>query len=259
MLDNITPVILTLNEEENIKRTISKLSWAKNIVVVDSQSTDGTIEILKSIHNVSIFTRKFDNHTSQWNFAIKETSITTKWVLALDADYVLSDELVDELRVLKPDSNIVAYQVFFRYCIFGKPLRGSIYPPVTVLYKSKLAHYTQDGHTQRVDIQGQVGQLKAVIIHDDRKSLARWLSSQEKYMKLEAKLINETPWSELKNVDRLRKGIIFAPIVTFFYCLFIKQVFLDGRAGLYYTMQRTLAEISLSIKLLSQLLSDNDQ
>ncbi|HBI15597.1 MAG TPA: glycosyl transferase [Desulfobulbaceae bacterium] len=250
MLERITPVILTLNEEANIGRVLARLSWARTIVVVDSFSTDGTMEILSEFSNVKVFKRRFDSHAGQWNFAIGETGVQTPWVLALDADYVLTDGLVKELVALNPDSRVAGYRAGFRYCIFGKPLRGTLYPPVTVLYRREGARYIQDGHTQRIELPGSVEQLAAPILHDDRKPLSSWLWAQNRYMDLEAKVIKNKPWSALGKADKVRRLVVVAPALTFFYCLFVKGGVLDGYAGLYYAMQRSLAEVILSLKLI---------
>ena len=96
MLHEITPLILTFNESPNIARTLEKLSWAKQIVVIDSYSTDATLEILQHYPQVQIFQREFDNHENQWNFGLQQ--VKTEWVLSLDADYLLTDELITELE-----------------------------------------------------------------------------------------------------------------------------------------------------------------
>ncbi|HEU5130546.1 MAG TPA: glycosyltransferase, partial [Pyrinomonadaceae bacterium] len=93
MLTDITPLILTYNEAPNIARSLSALTWANDIVVVDSFSDDDTVAIARSDSRVRVFQRAFDTHRNQWEFGLKETGISTPWVLALDADYVLSDEL----------------------------------------------------------------------------------------------------------------------------------------------------------------------
>src|SRR5262249_3461248 len=100
MLDQITPLILTYNEAPNIARSLGALSWACDIVLVDSFSDDDTVTIAKSVPQVRVFQRAFDGHRNQWEFGLKETGISTPWVLALDADYVLSDEVIAELTNL---------------------------------------------------------------------------------------------------------------------------------------------------------------
>src|SRR5579864_7992976 len=74
MLGAITPVVLTFNEAPNIARMLSRLSWAKDIVVVDSGSSDETLSLLKSDRRVRIFQRAFDSFSGQWRFAMKSTA-----------------------------------------------------------------------------------------------------------------------------------------------------------------------------------------
>src|SRR5690348_5035197 len=102
MLEYITPVILTYNEEANIERTLSALRWAQRIVVVDSGSTDSTLAILAKDPGITVFSRRFDTHGQQWKFAISETDIRTDWVLRLDADYFVTPEVRDEVDNLDP-------------------------------------------------------------------------------------------------------------------------------------------------------------
>lgn len=250
MLEQITPLLLTYNEEPNIERTLSRLSWARDIVVVDGFSTDATLEICQRFSQVRVIQRVFDSHARQWTFGLRDTGIASEWVLALDADYVLSDECVTELGRLSPDADVGGYQVGFRYCVWGKPLRGTLYPPVTVLYRREGACYVQDGHTQRVMVEGQVRSLCGRIFHDDRKPLSRWLQGQDRYMRLEAEHLRRTPWKSLRNPDRLRCLIVVSPFVVCLYCLFVKGVAFDGGAGWYYALQRMLAETLLSLRLL---------
>src|SRR5262249_1518743 len=102
MLNYITPVLLTYNEAANIGRTLSHLTWAKDIVVVDSGSTDGTLAIIAQVPQVRVFSRTFDTHGNQWDYAVRQTAIATPWILRLDADYQVSDALIEELRHLDP-------------------------------------------------------------------------------------------------------------------------------------------------------------
>jgi glycosyltransferase involved in cell wall biosynthesis len=250
MLEEITPVILTFNEEANIRRTLSRLHWAREIVVVDSYSTDSTLKILGEYKNVRLCQRAFDTHANQWKFAVKETGIVSEWVLALDADYVLSDALISELASLRESRDINGYLVSFRYCSLGSPLRGSLYPPIIALYRNRCATYTQDGHTQRVCIEGKTARLNGSIFHDDRKSLLHWIVAQNRYMDLESEILlhEQTP----KLSRRVRKWFLVSPFVVFFYCLIVKGGILDGIPGHYYAFQRLIAELLLSLKLMEK-------
>jgi hypothetical protein len=94
--------------------------------------------------------------------------------------------------------------------------------------------------------------LNTRIDHDDRKPLSRWFSSQDKYAKLEAdKLLTLAP-SELSPQDRIRRSMILGPLLVFFYTLLFRRAVLDGWAGWFYTFQRTLAEIMLTLRLLEK-------
>ncbi|MBH8561032.1 glycosyltransferase family 2 protein [Nostoc sp. CENA67] len=244
---DITPLILTYNEAPNIRRTLESLTWAKSIVVIDSFSTDETLEILHSYSQIQVFQRKFDSFASQCNYGLGK--IASEWVLSLDADYVLTDELINEIKTLPTESDVDSYSVRFKYCIFGKPLRGTLLPPRKVLYKKQKAIYKDDGHAHRVCVEGKSSTLSAYIHHDDRKPLSRWLWAQDRYMVIEAKKIIETPESELSFSDRIRKQKILAPLIILIYCLILKGGILDGWHGWYYALQRVLAEILLAIRL----------
>jgi len=250
MLDRITPLILTFNEAPNIGRTLEALAWARDIVVVDSFSDDETLEIASSFPQVRVFQRVFDSHRNQWEFGLRETGIKTEWVLALDADYVMTNDTVEELKQLAPAAEISGYRATFTYCIHGKKLHSGIYPPVTVLYRREAASYVQDGHTQRVVVGNRVEELCSRLLHDDRKPLRRWLISQTRYAELEAqKLITKDP-KTLTLKDRLRLWSIVLPATTLLYCLFIRGGVFDGWPGFYYAFQRALAELMLSLYLI---------
>ncbi len=248
MLQQITPLILTYNEQPNIGRTLDHLHWAERVVVVDSYSEDATLQILKKYPNVALYQRKFDNHTNQWNFGLDQ--IKTPWVLSLDADYILPDNLVQEMKSLSGQENIDGYYIPFEYCVFGKPLRGNILPPRLALFKISQGRYFQDGHTQLLQLDGREGKLRNTIHHDDRKPLSRWLASQDKYMKQEVDKLLNSPRAELSFADKVRKTKILGPFVVVFYCLILKGGILDGWRGWFYAFQRMLAETWLSIRLI---------
>lgn len=250
MLDQITALILTYNEAPNIARTLDSLRWASEVVVVDSFSTDETATIARSFPNVRVIQRAFDCHRNQWEFGLKEAGIITEWVLALDADYIVTTDLVDEIENLKPTAQTSGYRARFIYCISGKQLNSGIYPPVTVLYRAVAANYTQDGHTQRVSLDGRIEELHSPILHDDRKPLRRWFESQKRYTKLEAQKLRATNPAELSFLDRLRRWPLIVPPLALFYCLIVRAGIFDGWAGFYYALQRTVAELMLSLYLI---------
>ncbi len=248
MLKKITPLILTYNEAPNIARTLAKLSWADEIIIVDSYSTDNTLEIIQNNSNVKLYQRKFDTHANQWNYGLEKVS--TEWVISLDADYVISNELISEIKKIDVQDTVNSYFLPFKYCIFGKPLRGTILPPRQALFRKDYSTYIDDGHTQLLESQGQTQYLQNHILHDDRKPLSRWLWAQHRYMVLEAKKLKETPVGELSLGDKIRKQKLLAPFVILFYCLIFKGGIFDGWIGWYYAFQRMLAEVVLSVQLI---------
>ncbi len=246
-LDQITPLILTFNEESNIEACLKALSWASNIVVIDSGSSDRTTEIVSGFDNATLHVRPFDNHTAQWNYGLD--MVGTTWVLTLDADYVCHSDLADELEQLPEEA--CAYQARFRYCVFGYPLRGTLYPPRVVLFPAQQFRYQQDGHTQLLDTGAQQPKfIRSILLHNDLKPLRTWLESQARYAKLEADKLHTA--ERLGWKDRIRKAVVFAPALTLLYCLFWKGLIWDGWKGINYSLQRVYAELLLSLNLLDQ-------
>lgn len=250
MLDQITPVILTYNEAANIRRSLVALSWARRVLVIDSFSTDQTLEICAEFDNVTVINRTFDNFANQCNFALAQ-DIPTDWVMSMDADYIVTDALRDELVYLVPGSEVKGYEIAFEYMVSGKPLRGSLYPPRTVLYRKNAANYVQDGHAHRVIIDGTVIPLIGKIRHDDRKPTTRWLRSQWSYAKQEAHKLRHQPWQELGLPDKLRKSGL-APLAVLPYTLIAKGLILDGWPGIVYSAQRFTAELCLQLARLAR-------
>ena len=106
MLADITPVILTYNEAPNIGRSLERLTWARQVVIVDSGSTDDTLAIAGRFPNVRAVQRPFDAHAQQWQFATTETGITSGWILRLDADYMMEPALRDEIEAVLQDGDV---------------------------------------------------------------------------------------------------------------------------------------------------------
>jgi len=251
MLDEITPVVLTYNEAPNIGRTLDALRWAKRVIVMDSFSTDSTQAICQQYPNTVFIQRTFDQHAKQWNAAIKQ-NITTQWTLALDADHILSENLITELSVLHPEQHTQGYWASFTYKIRGKPLTGSLYPAVLSLYRTGAGEYQQDGHTQRLVITGQLDTLQGKIFHDDRKPWKRWLKSQSNYAAQEAEKLTNSTFSSLPIQDKLRY-LGLAPLIIFPYTLVFKKLIVNGLPGLEYSTQRFIAECYLQIARLQRL------
>ena len=244
---SLTALILTWNEQENIGRTLSCLYWLDVIVIIDSGSTDKTLEIISTYPKVKVHYRKFDTHARQWNYGL--SLCESGWILSLDADYILHTNFIDETKQNLIKTNISAFNARFEFCIFGKPLRTNNTTARPVLFKKSDCIYYDDGHTQRLRINGVTGNYKSKIWHDDRKPLGRWLINQSAYSLKEAIMLVETSPVQLSFIFRLRKKTFLAPVFIFFYCLFIKGLIFNGWRGIYYTYQRTIAEILIYLRV----------
>lgn len=247
---SILPVILTLDEAPNIARALEALRWAPRVVVLDSGSTDATEALARGFPNVDFKVRAFDSHAAQCNYALDELAGETAWLLFLDADYVLTPGLVAELHALAPPPGVAGYRARFRYCIDGRPLRGALYPPRVVLFRRGAGRFVQRGHTQLLEITGEVRDLVQPILHDDRKPWPRFLANQRRYAALEADWLASQPLSALRWPQRARRLLVVAPWLAPLVALARGAVF-DGRAGWRYAWERCVAESLIARELLA--------
>ena len=247
---DVTPLILTKDEEVNLGRTLARLTWADEVIVVDSLSTDRTLEIAHSWPNVRVLQRAIDTLAEQSQFAIGETK--TPWVLLLDADFCVPDAFVAELQALDPPPGVCAYRAAFTYAVNGRPLRASLYPPRVVLLQKDHCTIWQDGHAHRVLVDGATADLHTRLIHDDRKSFERFIERQKHYMVQEAEKLRTADPRALSLAGRVRKLVVIAPFAALLHALFVRGVILDGRPGLRYAAERFTAEWLLSVELLRQ-------
>ena len=246
-LEDVTPLIITKDEIANIDRIFRRLHWAKRVVVVDSFSTDGTVDLLAKDPRVVIKQRPFDGFAQQCSFGLDQ--ISSPWVLSLDADYYLTDAFIAELKQIDA-SGVSACEANFLFSQYGKILRSCLYPSRFVLFRKGEAHFQNDGHGHVIVPSGKTITLKSCIIHDDRKPFSRWWKAQGKYAEQEVLKLRTTKWKDLSWPDRLRSCIFPAPGIVWLYTLFYRGLILDGWPGLAYAGHRVLAELVLSAKLL---------
>ena len=248
--DDVTVLVLTFNEAPNIRRTLDAVRWAPRIIVVDSGSTDATLDIVRTYPQATVVPREFEGFAEQCNFGLGH--VETGWVLSLDADYELSPELQRVIQSLTPGETTAGYSAAFVYRIHGRPLRSTLYPARTVLYRRERARYRNDGHGHRVQIDGLVAALSGPIYHDDRKPLSRWFEAQQRYARDEAGHLLAMPLAQRSRIDRIRLLAWPAPALVFFYTLIVKRCVLDGWAGWFYALQRALAEMMLALEIIDR-------
>ena len=244
-VSGVTPVVLTYNEEPNIGRLLDDLSWARTVVVVDSGSTDRTAEVARCFANVRWLVRPFDTHAAQWQFAI--ASADTDYALALDADYRVPPDFVRELDGSFLPGGFTSGVAAFRYCIHGRPLRGSVYPPKVVVVRRDEVRITQPGHSQVIDADGPQYRFTARLNHDDRKPLERFVRSQLDYARLEAERVCQTATPRWQ--DRLRRTALM-PFVAGPGAYLAAGGPLAGWAAVQYACERTVFECLLAMELL---------
>jgi glycosyltransferase involved in cell wall biosynthesis len=149
----ISILIITFNEEENLRACLDAIDWCDDIVVMDSFSTDGTVEIAKK-YGAHVYQRQFDDFADQRNFALANCRFKHGWVFHLDADEIITDELKSEMEMEIKNATVDAFRVPSKMIMFGKWLRYSgMYPAYQVrLGRVGVLRFKQVGHGQREDI-----------------------------------------------------------------------------------------------------------
>ena len=239
----ITPVILTHNEELNIVSSLASLRTFPRVVVLDSGSTDRTEEISRSFGNVSWFQRKFDSHQQQWQFAVTQTNISSEFVLALDADMRVTEALRQELTQFVQERHFMGGWVSFEYWVFGRRLMGSIYPPQIRVFRPASVRIDQLGHTQVFHSNDPLCRFRGRLIHEDRKPLDRWMSSQFRYASLEFDRLRSSTKRTLK--DNLRIWGL-SPAIWSMYSYIRAGGLLNPRAARAYAYERLIFEAILA-------------
>jgi glycosyltransferase involved in cell wall biosynthesis len=248
-LRRVTPLILTYNEAPNIARTLDSLHWAERVVIVDSGSTDDTEQLAKSYPNVSWHVRAFDCHLKQWQYGISETNIGTDYILALDADMLVPEMFVRELGDKFLSHDFKGGIVPFKYLMMGRALSGSVLTAQLRIFNRREVEVGQEGHTQQFRVGNNVYRFKAPLLHDDRKPLERWITSQLSYSRLEAeKLLSgtSTRWR-----DQVRCFGLMPPLAAALAYIRAGGPF-GGKAAARYAYERATYECLLAIRLQSE-------
>lgn len=250
----MTVIILTMNEEKNITNCISSIcEIADRIVVVDSGSTDKTIELAKQF-GAEVFHHEFENYARQFNWALDNAKINTKWVLRLDADEVISSELAEEMcdQMHKhADDDINGMQLKLKQAFLGRWLRyGGTYPFIKLmLFKygyGRIEDRKMDEHT--ILSSGSTIMLKHDALHYDFRDLTYYIHKHNWYAIREAQdyIANNMD----NSVDALEKGnmkkhrsqkVMYYKLPKFFraFAIFIFRYifqlgFLDGKEGFIF-------------------------
>lgn len=260
-------VILTYNEEKNIAECLITLKGSDDIVVLDSFSTDETIEIAKKL-NARTYFRKFDNYANQRNFALTEIDYKYDWLLMLDADERMTESLDLEIRnELAKNNNLITLYRFRRKDMFmGRWLRRSSGYPTWFGRMMKIGSVrierdiNEEYHTT-----GEVKLLKNHIIHFPfNKGIEFWIERHNKYSSMEARyltsdlatkqkslinLLSKDPVIRRKILKQIFYKLPFRSSLVFLYLYIFRMGFMDGYPGYLFCRLRSSYEYMISIKM----------
>lgn len=222
-------VIIAFNEEERLNACLQSCIPGAEIILLDSQSTDQTVEIAKR-HRAIVYERIFDNYADQKNAAISYA--TRKWILSLDADEVLSDGLKKRVVeiVQSNEDKVAAYRVKRMLVYMGKILRfGKTTDYPIRLFRKDSAKFYGAIH-EKLQVNGSVSHIKQEILHYSYKNLDDYFSRFNRY----TRLIAENHLSKRKKINRLVHFL--RPAFEFVYRYIVRLGFLDGAAGFSYAL-----------------------
>jgi glycosyltransferase involved in cell wall biosynthesis len=250
----ISILILTKNEERNITGCISAVNWSDDIHVLDSYSSDSTVEIAKQL-GAKVYFREFDSFSFQQNWALKNIPFKYPWVFYCDADERVTPELARAMQQAVEDpGDAVAFRIQRRDFFLGVWLKHvqvtSFYPR---LFRPGTMRYERVGHPLSV-IQGPVSQVSGYLDHFPfSKGMEEWVAKHNYYSTMEAAdiMASRTPHSQVslrkalfekdfnerrRNQKELFYRLPCRPMVKFLAVYFLKRGFLDGHAGLTYSI-----------------------
>lgn len=263
----ISALILTLNEELNLPACLDSIRWCDDILVVDSFSSDKTSEIAKS-RGAVVVQRRFDCFANQRNFGLENHDFRYDWILHLDADERVSDELHAEMTSEIRKGEKKAYRVASKIMFYGKWLKHSgMYPAYQVrLGRKDFLRFVQTGHGQREDgASDEIGTLRSPFIHYCfSKGLTDWFEKHNRYSRDESlwatrAVENSIDWAGIFSIrdavcrrralKALSFRLPFRPTLRFLYMYLFRLGFLDGWQGLTYCRLLSIYEYMTFLKI----------
>lgn len=228
----LSVVLITQNEEQNLPRTLESVmplvrDGKGEIIVVDSGSTDRTVEIAQS-YCAKIFAEKWKGFAAQKNSAMDKASMD--WVLQLDADEALEAELAAEIEnALKADTAVRGFWIPRKNFFLGRWIRhGGFYPdPKLRLIRRGAGRFEEYGAHPTIKVNGPTGRLSHALIHDAYPTLRGYIDHMNSYSSMGAEV------AVAKGHRRFSvTNIVIRPLLTFIYNYLFRRGFLDGREGL---------------------------
>jgi len=261
----VTVMVFTLDEEQNLPRCLESLRWCDDVIVIDSFSTDRTEEISRAA-GARFYEHVFEGFGSQRNWAMDNTAPKHDWILVLDADERVPDELVEEMRetlAAAPES-VGAYRLSRRFYLWGRWLRhSSLYPTwvVRLVHKDR-TRYVNRGHAETQEVKGEIRELKSDLIDENEKGIDEWFERQLRYAGKEAELelqeeakapstaalFSSDPLERRAALKRLGWRLPGRAPLYFFYSYFLRRGFLDGTDGLIFCSMRAMFQQMIVVK-----------
>lgn len=263
----ISILILTLNEETNLPSCLESVKWSNDIVVFDSYSTDRTVEVAKEA-GVRVIQREFDDYAGQRNAALNEVDYKYPWVLMIDADEIVPEELFKEIdnRLKNINEKTCLFRMRRKDFFMGKWIRYSSGYPTWFGRLIKIGYvHIERAVNEEYYADGKVELLKEHLLHYPfNKGFSAWLERHNRYSTMEAALlfengVPELKWSDLfrgdatirrKNIKALLYRLPCRPFLVFFALYILRRGFLDGRAGLTFCLLRTFYEFMIDNKVM---------
>lgn len=264
----VTVVILTHNEAVNIVSCVTCLSEFAEIVVVDSGSTDGTLEILGDrFSHIRVLQHSFQDFGQQRNWALDHGNSRHEWILFLDADERCTPACAAAIHaaVVNPEDH-VGFFLCYRNMFLGRWIRHCAMYPTWQLRLLKRGHvrYAKAGHGQREVMDGSAGYVSVPYDHYGfSKGIKEWVARHNEYSSNEIELIKELASAPVglsglfagdsvrrhRTLKRLAARAPLRALVVFVYLYFIRRGFLDGRPGLLFCLLRVANELHMMAKL----------
>jgi len=232
---SLSVAIITHNEEANLARTLFSVSFADEIIVVDSGSTDRTVEIAQSFR-AKVFHLAWRGFSSQKNYALSQC--TCDWILSLDADEELTPELQTQIRTLLPTNPPVdAWFIRRRNHFLGRWIRhGGFYPDAKLrLFRRSTADFTplfeERPVHETIHFEGHPGTLDFDIIHHAYPTLSIYIAHMDRYSTLGSQILVAQKRTS-RSLPAFLTNVLLAPGFNFLWNYFFRLGFLDGREGL---------------------------
>ena len=247
MPNKISCVIITFNEEENIRRTLNSVKWCDEIVIVDSGSIDKTIEICEE-YNCSIYKKEFNGYGEQKRYAV--SAAVNDWILNIDADEVISDELCDEIKNIFKDDEI-KFNGFFlpRSLIFlGKHFKYGRESKEYYLrlFNKKYGNFSSDKVHEKVELEGDTKKLNGMLHHYSYTDIEQYFNKFNSYTTKAAQGLFDSG-----KRGRSVPVIVLGFPIYFFKNYFINRNFLNGTQGFLWALFSSLYPVIKYFKLWS--------